>query len=188
MTWTVPATAVANDIWTSADYNTHVRDNLLETAPAKVSAAGQYLVANGANSLVARTPQAASVVTGDSFFTGAETTGSTTYTDLTTPGPAVTVTTGTKALVHVACFASNNGAFVASAMSFAVSGATTLAADDMYAHYFDGLPVDQGPRQGVWTMLTGLTPGSNTFTAKYKVNFATTTGSFNSRHIIVVPF
>lgn len=51
MSWTSPRTWVANEVVTASLMNTHVRDNLLETAPAKVSAAGDILYATGANAI-----------------------------------------------------------------------------------------------------------------------------------------
>jgi hypothetical protein len=114
-----------------------------------------------------------------------QTTTSTSYTDLATAGPAVTVTTGTKALVIVSAFMqSPSSAFAYT--SFAVSGATTIAASDNYA--FRGR-VDGDNNQGIRinasraTVVT-LTAGSNTFTAKYKVDSGT--GTFANRDIFVI--
>lgn len=39
MAWTAPMTASANGTLTAAQFNTHVRDNLLETETAKATAA-----------------------------------------------------------------------------------------------------------------------------------------------------
>lgn len=49
--WTAPRTWVASAILTAAQLNTHVRDNLLETAVAKVTTAGDIAQATGANAL-----------------------------------------------------------------------------------------------------------------------------------------
>ena len=54
MAWTAPRTWVTGEIVTSSNMNTHVRDNLLETAPAKVATAGEEVIADGANSIVQR--------------------------------------------------------------------------------------------------------------------------------------
>lgn len=53
MAWTAPRTWVATEVVTASIMNTHVRDNLLETGPAKVTAAGQSLFSTGANALAA---------------------------------------------------------------------------------------------------------------------------------------
>jgi hypothetical protein len=105
----------------------------------------------------------------------------TAYGDLATVGPAVTVTTGAKALVIVKCGYFNSGGNQ-TFMSFAVSGATTLAAADARAISI------QSASQHHWGaafLLTALTPGSNTFTAKYRV--AAGTGTWADRDLIVIP-
>ena len=92
MAWTAPMTAVDNTIWTSSQWNTHVRDNLLETMAGKATTAGRWFVSTGANAIAERVITQASVTT-------SQTTTSASFTDLATTGPAVTVTTGTKAIV-----------------------------------------------------------------------------------------
>lgn len=52
MTWTAPRTWVTTELITSSQMNTHVRDNLLETAPAKVTTKGDSVWATGANAIV----------------------------------------------------------------------------------------------------------------------------------------
>ena len=51
MGWTAPRTWTTSELVTAAIMNTHVRDNLLETAPAKVIAAGDIVYATAANAL-----------------------------------------------------------------------------------------------------------------------------------------
>ena len=51
MSWGTPATAVVGDPITAAFWNTNGRDNLLETAPAKVTTAGDIVYATGASAL-----------------------------------------------------------------------------------------------------------------------------------------
>lgn len=117
-----------------------------------------------------------------------QTTTSTTYTDLTTAGPAITVTTGTTALVTIFCSGassavSGQGWF----MGFAVSGATTVAAADASAIAVVNQDLANNAVQiGATFVVTGLTAGSNTFTAKYKAS-GTTTCTFSNRQIGVVP-
>lgn len=136
------------------------------------------------------TPVKMTLGSGTAQVATSESTASTTYTDLTTPGPAVTVTTGAVALVIVECGMDNTGT-ADSFMSFAVSGATTRAANadgDNDAASFDGqLAGTAGANDSPVriTLLTGLTPGSNTFTAKYRVTGGT--GGFTDRRIIVIP-
>jgi len=59
MAWTTPRTWVNLEVPTSTIFNAHVRDNLNETAPAKVSVKGDIVAATGANA-IARVPVAAS--------------------------------------------------------------------------------------------------------------------------------
>ena len=51
MSWTAPRTWVASEVVTASLMNTHVRDNLLETAVAKVTTQGDLVYATGANAL-----------------------------------------------------------------------------------------------------------------------------------------
>lgn len=172
-------TAVANTVFTAAQFNTHVRDNLNETAPAKATAPGQIFVATGVNSIAARTLTKARVET-------AETTTSSSFTDLATIGPQVTVTTGTQALVIITSAINNNTATVASSASFSVTGATAFAADNTVRIARDGIAANTLVRYSAATLFP-LTAGSNTFTMKYNTQ-AATTATFSVREIIVIPF
>lgn len=175
MAWSTPLTAVSTTALTAAQWNASVRDNLLETGPAKVSAAGQILVSTGLNALAART-------IGHQENLNADTTTSTTYGDLSGgSGPGVTVTTGANALVAMKVDTVNSGAG-SSVMSYAISGATTVAPIDTSGIGSDGT-VKQ--RMGCIEFASGLTPGSNTFTTKYRVTSGT--GTFTSRQIFVIP-
>jgi len=51
MSWTAPRTWVTGELVTATLMNTHLRDNLLETAPAKVTTAGDIVYASAANAL-----------------------------------------------------------------------------------------------------------------------------------------
>ena len=120
----------------------------------------------------------------------AETTTSSSYTDLSTSGPAVTVLTGTVALVTISAnTVTTTGTGVdLSAMGFAVSGATTLAAADARA---GTVSCDAGAGNGEvitkQVYVTGLTAGNNTFTAKYKRQSGSETLQFSDRVISVQP-
>ena len=95
-------------------------------------------------------------------------TNSATYTDLATAGPAVTITTGTKALVIVTALQFPEPSRIGY-MSYAVSGATTIAANDAVANIVRSPAAgDNDDRHSAVSRLTTLTAGSNTFTAKYK--------------------
>ena len=111
----------------------------------------------------------ASITTTTATVATNQNTNSTTYTDLATAGPAVTVTTGTKALVIVTSQINASNASIAY-MSYAVSGATTIAANDAVALWKEndnGSAVNESIRASCVSQVT-LTAGSNTFTAKYR--------------------
>lgn len=114
-----------------------------------------------------------------------QTTTSTTYVDLATAGPAVTVTTGTRALVMLSGFCQGSIVNAQAWISVAVSGATTIAAADSNAMHYQAYTGGGGGQIGTTILITGLTPGSNTFTAKYRT-VATATGTFAYRTIAVV--
>jgi hypothetical protein len=67
-------------------------------------------------------------------------------------------------------------------MAFAVSGASTVAASDAQAFSNEG---DKATQASATYVVTGLTGGSNTFTAKYRVSG--NTGTFVNRSITVIP-
>lgn len=116
-----------------------------------------------------------------------ETTTSASYTDLATSGPAVTVTIGASgtALVIITAHITVPSTARITAMSFAVSGASTVSASDARALFVDR-PSEEA-RSSTVMFLTGLTAGSNTFTAKYRSTLGST-GTFADRDITVIPF
>lgn len=178
MAWTAPMTAVAGATFSAAQFNTNIRDNLNETAPAKASAASQVPVSTGANAIAMRTPTTARVDTN-------ETTTSTTYVDLATPGPSVSVTSGTIALVWFAAEIANNTNNSLAKCSVEVSGASSVAVSDLWTLSMDGNAANNYSRGSMMHTFTGLTPGTNTFKMKYAVG--SNTGSFKTREINVFP-
>ena len=113
----------------------------------------------------------------------AQTTTSPTYTDLATAGPAVTLTTGTKALVIISTELSNSTASGINA-SFAISGATTLAANDANRLSLGGSAGSVTIKASIAILIDTLTAGSNTFTMKYRTGGGTAT--FINRFICVI--
>lgn len=126
------------------------------------------------------TPKTAKVAT-------LETTTSTSFTDLATAGPAVTVQTSTNALVSFTCDARNTTAGQGVSGSFAVSGATTVAASDANGRAVTAPgPGYQFPIVFV-TLLSSLTAGSNVFTSKYLSGAFTSTFLNRSLSVMGVP-
>lgn len=179
MAWTAPVTAVANATLPAATWNATVRDNLNATAVALASAASQYPVATGVNALAMRSVVGATVAT-------SQTTTSTAYGDLTTVGPQVTSNTGTIAACLFIAEVSNTGTNSATNVSVAVSGATSIAASDAWRTVLDGVTAGNANRVAGFHLFTGLNPGSNTFTMKYKIG--TGTGTFAFRELLVTPY
>ncbi len=180
MAWTSPLTWVSQAV-TAALLNQQLRDNMNETAPGKATATGRYFVTTGANSIVERLPTQDSVAT-------SETTTSTSYTDLSTAGPAVTVTTGTSALVFASAQLWNPALNAVAFMGVAVSGDSTVAAADATSLQIDKSTADTiAPSMTRPILFTGLTAGSNTFTCKYRTNNGANAANFKNRNIIVLP-
>jgi hypothetical protein len=127
------------------------------------------------------TPASSAPTSASAVVTTGQSTTSTSYTDLATSGPAVSLTTGTKALVIV------GGRFQGDSgwdtfMSYAVSGATTVAANDQWcARSFDSY----SQQFSMASTQVSLTAGSNTFTAKYKVQGGGA-ATYTNRYIIVI--
>lgn len=179
MAWNAPITFVANAVLTAAQLNAQVRDNLSETAPAKATAANRIMVTTGANAIEER-----EIV--DAIVEAEQTTTSSTYADMATVGPTVTLTTGTKALVLINAQLKHATVGGIAWASFAVSGATTDAAIDGRAILYETATAGGGGVRCGAASLIALTAGTNTFTMKYKESGSGTEASIGRRRIQVV--
>lgn len=173
MVWTNPVTFVANSALTAAQLNTFLRDNLNETEVAKATTAGSLFISTTDNAIAEGKVSGASVST-------SQTTGSTSFTNLTTAGPSVTVTTRQYAIVIFSLLLRNDGTDFASA-NFYVSGATNLTHDPLSELTVWGA---NSHRTTSIAWMTTLVPGSNTFTLQYKVSAGT--GTFSNRRLLVM--
>ena len=88
-----------------------------------------------------------------------------------------------RALVAVTSGAQATNGSTSMFMSFAVSGATTQAATDARSLILLGNALQQSTASFV---LSGLNPGSTTFTAQYKVS-GSGTATFSNRSLFVIP-
>jgi hypothetical protein len=175
MVWTVPTTAVIGSVFPSAVYNQTIRDNLLQTMPAKTTALGSFFATIGTNQIAERLAQS-------DYIGGMSNTSSTTYTDLASGvGPVVSCQTGTVAAVFL--FNNSYTTGTGSWMSFDISGATTQAASDNFALQ---LQLSAGQHCGACFLIDNLTPGLNTFTAKFRTS--SLISQFSSRRLAVWPF
>ena len=129
------------------------------------------------------TPSKLATGAATAYVATSATTASGPYTDLTTAGPAVTATIGANGIaqVTVSSHSYHSGAND-TLQGFAVSGATTVAADDKYSKVSSAT---SGSTASSTFLVTGLTAGSNTFTCKYRVGGGT--GTWLRRHISVIP-
>lgn len=180
MAWTAPMTFVAGAALTAAQLNTHLRDNMMETEIAKASLTTSWIVGAGPNAVVERAIATSRVTTTQT------TTRTDDWADLATPGPAVTVTTGTSALVFMYVNMENSAANAMTRCSWAVTGATERTPWEMTELRVDGIPGVNPVSYSNVDFMTTLTPGVNTFTMKYRVGSGT--GSFRYRCLIVMPF
>lgn len=174
-------TAVTGNVFTAAQWNSNVRDNINETEAAKASGSANLIVSTAANALASRTPQV-------DFEGRFEDTATTTYTDLGTSGPVVTTTSGTKALIMLGAYVRNTNAGLGSRVAVTISGATSSSASDTNSYYAESGNANDG-FQGTWVYInSSLTAGSNTFTLKYRTTAGGGTSTFGHRLIAVTPF
>jgi hypothetical protein len=179
MAWTVPMTFEPNTALTAAQLNTYLRDNMLETAPSKATTPGYHFVSTGPFSIAERP------IVGKQINTQ-ESTSSTSYTDLATPGPTITCETGSQAIYLISARMSNTASegTGSTRASIDISGATTIAASDSRELTLHGVANGAQCKMAMAFFEDGLTPGMNTFTMKYKV--ISGTGTFAERNLIVI--
>lgn len=180
MAWTAPMTWTAS-VLTAAQLNTHLRDNLLETAPAKATTSGRFFVTTGPNQIAERS------IVGAKTTGGVQTTTSInpTWSDLITAGPSVTAVTGSSAIVIVTAQIENSTGGASGMMSYAVTGASAVSASSDRCLRLISAAGGQRNRASAAIFQTGLTPGSNVFTAKYTTHSGGTAG-FDEREIFVI--
>lgn len=174
MAWTALPTYTDGTALTAAMLEA-IKANLNETAPAKATVGSwpKSFWVSGTNTIAAREIR-------DDIVTTLETTTNTGYVDLSTTGPAVTLTTGVFAL----CFPGSrlfNSAGGVSYASFDVTGTTIFAATDGRGVANQGT---DDIRAGS-TQLLAVTAGTNNiFTMRYRVSSGT--GTFQSRRLTVM--
>jgi hypothetical protein len=172
-------TAVSGSVFTAAQFNTFVRDNLLSCPAALATTPGSFFTTTSSNQLAERFLTTTSVDTN-------ETTTSTSFVDLTTPGPIVSVTTGTTALSFMAFAYSNTATDVQGLSAIDISGATTVGTiGTRTLRQSSGANITV--RGSMFTYHSGLNPGVNNFKMMYEV-IGSGTGSFSQRVLTVIPF
>lgn len=174
-------TAIAGSVLTAAQMNTFVRDNLIETMPAKAVLPGSYFVTTGWGEVAARFAAGSNddnqvTVTATSFDNP----------ESGPPGPSVTAVTGPMALVGYKCQFQIASATTRIEMGYEVSGDTSIEASLVNSlGYSKAGTTALWWRMGAVDLATDLTPGTNTFTLKY--NVAAGSGMVVYRHLWVLP-
>lgn len=158
MGWTSPMTFTASTPLTAAQLNTNIRDNF------------NYLRSNAA-----------------AWIGPSESRANVAYGDLATVGPAVTVTTDVQALLILTATIVDGTANGLAYMGCAISGATTRAPSDAQCVGMITYSVSVNSSMSFVGLATGLTPGSNTFTAKYRTSGGADTAFFVNRIVTVIP-
>jgi len=169
-----------NSVLTASQLNTHLRDNLLELAPAKTSQSGSIVMGAGYNKLAERIPVSARVAAVESVQ-------KTEFSNLVTAGPKVVAKTGTRALVFIAAACGSAGIRQACIMGYDITGATRREASDDRSLYIEGLHAAKDNRWCHIVLEEDLKPGLNTFTCKYKAGTTDFTSTFHDRFICVWP-
>lgn len=177
MTWTVLSSTWTTGQPITSSFLNAIKTNFDETAPGRATTAGYHFASVGPNSIAERAILAANVDT-------TETTTSTSYVDLTTPGPSVTLTTGTRALIWINCQLGSSTSAQAVA-SYGVSGASSLAPADTLCVLSDNQATGASGNRVSVCDLRAVTAGSNTFYMQYRVSSAAT-GSFLRRRLQVM--
>jgi hypothetical protein len=185
------------DTTLKAQIDAQIPDTLLTTTgdviyasaantPARlgIGTTGQVLQVSGGLPSWQNAP-AANPTTASAEVLTSQSTTSTSYTDLTTAGPAVTLTTSTSVLVIVSAFINPALSDNTGYMSYAISGATTTAASDNWAVAFRKGGNDTVNAQLSYASVATVTAGSNTFTSKYRVT-VTNSSPFANRRIFVM--
>lgn len=189
MTWTAPFTAIAGSVFTAAQWNTFIRDNLAETMTSKALTAGSIFAVSGTNQIVQRDPSA-TLSTQQVDFTSTsfgDPENETTTEAPAASGPSVTVTTGPTALVGYRINVRVPSVTARCEVSYEISGATSREASKTRSM---GYSVSNSAsalnlRVGWMDLATLLTPGENIFTLKYNVSSGT--GVVNDRRLFVIP-
>lgn len=182
----------AGELLTSSDVDTYLMSQVIirctsSTRPSSPAQGwhiyetdtSQFMVYNGSSWVrESLNPSGATVATSQS-------TSNTSYTDLTTTGPSVTVTTRSSAIIVVSARVSTSASGSGCSMGHAVSGASSLAASETKALLIRPTSGGIDEASSYVCFRSDLTPGSNIFTAKYRATSADAT--FMDRNILVIP-
>lgn len=179
MTWATMPTFTDGAVLTATQLNTLV-NNLNETSVSKATAAGRIYVSTGVNAVAERVPTSEGITT-------SQTTTSTSYTNLATIGPEVTVTTGTSAVVLITASVSSGTAGQGGIVGYQVTGASTVAESSQRSLRTVSASAGHRFRASMVHFEVGLSSGSNTFTCRYCTT-GSGTATFDDRQLLIIPF
>lgn len=176
-------TAEAGTYVTRAQFNVHVRDNLLETEAAGAVTPGALWFADGPG-------RGSEHIIQDHVIETSETTTSETYTDLDTFGPTITSFCNEWILIFTNCRLANSTTKGSYASYEVVSEEEGLFQDEPKASRAiirDG-GAGAANRYGQVSSLKGLAgPMRYKISMKYRVGDTATTGTFSARRLQIMP-
>lgn len=117
----------------------------------------------------------------------AQATTSSTFTNLATVGPSITVNVGPNGILLIGCSAavSNDTTGNGGAMALDITGANTIAADQSLTGF--GITYNGATDNSRTNLLVGLNAGSTTLVAKYRRYGGGGTATFTNRRIWALP-
>lgn len=177
-------TAVSGTFITPAQFNVHVRDNLMETEPAGATTQSRIWVSDGPN-------RVSEHQIGEGIVEAQETTTSSEYTDLKTFGPSVTLHCNDLIIIFTACQLGNsasNASYASYEVASAEEGVFINEPKASRAIIQDG-GAGRLNRMGSVAALRGLGgAGDYRISMKYRVSNSASTGTFTKRRVNVMSF
>ena len=104
------------------------------------------------------------------------------------PTITVSVSATGKALVNIATNLLQSSSSGGCIMGFAVDAVAASDGQSIGIGGTTGVTFSDGVSLGATYLVTGLTPGSHTFTAKYRRTGGTGTCTFSDRSLVVTPY
>jgi hypothetical protein len=187
-----PRTWTSNELVTAALLNTELRDFLNLTAPGVVTTKGDLVAASGANAIGRLAAAAGRHLISDSGeplgmrwseilsanVNTSEATSSTSYTDLATAGPSITIDVGSSGIALIHWEFSLGGASGAGEARCGVGINGADPTPDIRAYHVNSVT----ETFNFWRLFDSLTPGNNIFKLRYRTDG--TSINFASRRIM----
>jgi hypothetical protein len=194
LAWSTPATAVANTQLPAATWNLSVRDNMNTLAPAIADLPNELVIRQSSSSGTVRSITTNGGVATDTIAT-LESTTSTSYTNLTTVGPQVTVNSPSGwvfvvAYVNTQTTVTATGGTDGSGMSYELDGpVTSIAASDTWATMTSqpvAAPSENTQFRTTSARLHAVTANEDVvITCKYRTTSGT--GYYSNRYLLALP-